>query len=63
MSSDCDSGMAPARDTSPKVVFMPTSPHMAAGKRTEPAVSEPSAPYTTRAATETAEPLDEPPVM
>ena len=63
VSSDCESGMQPARETRPKVVFMPVTPHSAAGMRTEPAVSEPNAANTVRDATDTAEPDDEPPVM
>jgi hypothetical protein len=38
-------------------------PQAAAGRRTEPPVSEPSAPNTRRAATAAPEPLEEPPVM
>ena len=36
---------------------------MAEGRRTEPAVSEPSAPNTVREATDTAEPAEEPRVL
>ena len=42
---------------------MPTTPFMHAGSRTEPPVSEPRLPYTSRAATAAPEPLDDPPVM
>jgi hypothetical protein len=43
------------------VGFSPTTPHIAAGRRTDPAVSEPSAPKAIPAATAAPEPLDEPP--
>ena len=55
------SGMMPWRLTRPSVGLRPTTPHMAAGRRIEPPESEPRLPYARRAATETAEPLDEPP--
>lgn len=55
--------MVPNRLTRVWVPFMPNTPHMAAGMRMEPPVSEPSAPNTTRAAVAAPEPLEEPPVM
>ena len=45
------------------VGLIPTRPLAAAGRRTEPPVSDPSAPKTSRAATEDPEPLDDPPEM
>ena len=63
MSSDCDSGIAPARLTRPTVVFKPVTPQKCAGMRIEPPVSEPSAAYVRRAATDEPEPEDEPPVI
>src|SRR5688572_1610469 len=63
VSSECESGSAPWRDTLPQVTLRPVIPLAAAGRRTEPPVSEPSAPNTQRAATAAPEPLDEPPVM
>ena len=45
------------------VGLMPTRPLAAAGRRTEPPVSDPSAPNTRRAATADPDPLDEPPEM
>src|SRR5437763_10505627 len=51
----------PHRLTRPYVGLSPTTPHSAAGCRTEPPVSEPSAAGTMRAATAAAEPPDEPP--
>ena len=45
----------------PTVVLRPTIPHSAAGMRTEPPVSLPSAIGTRPAATATALPLEEPP--
>src|SRR5215210_4826926 len=53
--------MSPNRDTSPYVGFMPTTPHSAAGWRTEPPVSVPSAHTASPAATAVAEPDDDPP--
>src|ERR1700759_3535860 len=55
-------GMIPVRETRPSVGFRPTRPHQAAGMRTEPPESVPSAPKHMRVATAAAEPLDEPPV-
>ena len=63
VSSECESGIAPWRDTLPQVVFRPVTPHAPAGRRTEPPVSEPRAPNTRRAATAAPDPLEEPPVM
>src|SRR3954465_5301303 len=63
VSSDCDSGIAPARLTRPTVVFNPVTPQKCAGIRIEPPVSEPSAAKVNRAATAEPEPDDEPPVM
>src|SRR5437763_5754444 len=51
----------PLRLTRPYVGLSPTTPHSAAGCRTEPPVSDPSAAGTMRAATAAAEPPDEPP--
>ena len=62
VSSDCDSGMAPARLTAPKLVLMPTTPLHDAGTRTDAPVSEPSAAKFAPAATLAADPLDDPPV-
>ena len=49
--------------TRPSVGLMPTTPQAAAGKRTDPPVSEPSAPNTRPTATAAPDPDDEPPVM
>ena len=54
-------GNTPLRGTRRKVVFKPKIPQQAAGTRTEPAVSVPSATSAIPAATATAEPLEEPP--
>src|SRR3954470_18962908 len=62
VSSDCDSGIAPARLTRPTVVFNPVTPQKGAGIRIEPPVSEPSAANVNRAATAEPEPDDDPPV-
>src|SRR5215831_4547137 len=62
-SSECDSGMVPYRLTRPSVGLMPTTPHVAAGSRTEPPVSEPSAANARPAATAAPDPDDEPPVI
>jgi hypothetical protein len=51
VSSDCDSGIAPARLMRPTVVFNPVTPQKCAGIRIEPPVSEPSAAKVSRAAT------------
>lgn len=61
-SSDQQLGKIPARLTSPKVGLMPASPHAAAGSRTEPPVSDPSANSAVPAATAAPAPEDEPPV-
>ena len=50
-------------DTRPCVGRTPEMPQNAAGSRTEPPVSEPSAANAARAATDAPEPEDEPPVM
>ena len=63
VSSEWESGIVPWRETLPQVVFSPVTPHAAAGMRTEPPVSEPSAPKTRRAATAAPQPLEEPPAM
>src|SRR5215469_6659771 len=55
------SGCTPARLTRPYVGFRPTTPQHAAGRRIEPPVSLPSAKSTSRAATATADPLEDPP--
>src|SRR5437764_3766395 len=51
----------PLRLTRPYVGLSPTTPQSAAGWRTDPPVSDPSAAGTMRAATATAEPPDDPP--
>ena len=61
VSSECESGSTPAALTCPMVTLRPASPHQAQGMRTEPPVSVPIAHGTRRAATETPEPLLEPP--
>src|SRR5215467_6384269 len=63
VSSDCDSGIAPAREMRPQVTFSPVTPQKCAGMRIEPPVSEPSAAKVRHAATAEPEPDDEPPVM
>src|SRR5207245_11095800 len=63
VSSDCDSGIAPARLTRPTVVFSPVTPQKCAGIRIEPPVSDPNAANVKRAATAAPDPDDEPPVM
>src|SRR5262245_6566703 len=55
------SGWTPFRLTRPRPGFRPTTPQVAAGIRTEPPVSLPSAASQRPAATATAEPEDEPP--
>mgnify|MGYP007097606860 CR=1 FL=1 len=55
--------MAPARLTRVQVPFKDATPQAAAGRRSEPAVSEPRAIGTQAVATEIAEPAEEPPVM
>ena len=56
-------GWTPSRGRDPGAPFMPTTPHMAAGTRPEPAVSVPRANATWCRATATADPDDEPPGM
>ena len=60
-SRENDSGMMPARLTRPWVATMPTSAFAAAGLRTDPAVSVPSAQIARFAATAAPEPALEPP--
>ena len=60
-SSVVDSGVAPSRDTRNWVGLNPGMPHNAAGMRTEPPVSVPSAATAMPSATDTAAPDDEPP--
>jgi len=62
-SRECDNGIVPYLLTRPSVGLIPTTPHAAAGSRTDPPVSEPSAPNTRPAATAAPEPDDEPPVI
>ncbi|MCY1538005.1 hypothetical protein D9M68_735260 [compost metagenome] len=62
-SSVWDSATEPCRLMRPREVFRPVMPFRAAGIRTEPPVSEPSAAGARPAATATPEPLDEPPGM
>ena len=54
-------GYAPARESMPNVGRKPKIPHIAAGTRIEPFVSEPIASGTMFAATAAAEPPDDPP--
>ena len=61
LSSAVDSGNTPAVGHSPTVVLWPKVPQNAAGRRTEPPVSEPIAKPQRPAATATAGPLLEPP--
>jgi hypothetical protein len=58
-----DSGNTPPAGNVPRSGIAPTTPQSAAGIRTEPAVSVPSATGATPAATAAAEPALEPPVM
>src|SRR3954471_9215312 len=60
-SSDDANATRPYRLTRPYVGFTPTTPQNAAGCRTEPPVSDPSAISTMPAATAAADPPDEPP--
>src|SRR5437868_14520519 len=60
VSSDCDSGIAPARLTRPTVVFSPVTPQKCAGMRIEPPASEPNAAQVRRARTAEPEPDAEP---
>src|SRR5258708_2391802 len=54
-------GNTPSTGTKPYVVFNPTTPHQAAGRRIEPAVPAPKATSAIPLATATAEPQLEPP--
>ena len=56
------SGITPSIGSMPCVGFSPVTPQHAAGSRTEPPVSEPSAANACRAATAAPLPLEEPPV-
>src|SRR5947208_15285610 len=60
-SSDDAKAISPYREIRPYVGFSPTTPHSAAGWRTEPPVSVPSAHTASPAATAAADPPDEPP--
>src|SRR5580704_3310558 len=60
-SSDDANATSPNRLTRPYVGLTPTTPQNAAGWRTDPPVSDPSAIGTTPAATAAAEPPDDPP--
>src|SRR5262245_36740181 len=55
------SGKTPARETRPHVGRTPTTPHHAAGLRTEPPVSSPSVNAQSAAAVAIPEPDDDPP--
>ncbi len=57
------SGKTPSHDTAPTGGLNPTTPHAAAGIRSEPPVSVPIASGTMPAARATAFPLLEPPAM
>lgn len=61
MSSEGASGRTPNIGTEPKVGLSPTTHRAAAGLRSDPAVSVPSATSAPPVATATAEPLDDPP--
>ena len=63
VSSEKESGIAPARETRPYVGLIAEVPQKAAGSRIEPPVSEPSPAKLARAATEAAVPAEEPPGM
>ena len=56
-----ESGTTPSIGTRRAVGLKPTMPHTAAGMRTEPPVSVPSAATAMRSPTETAAPADDPP--
>ena len=60
-SSEVESGITPSIGTRRAVGLNPTRPQTAAGMRTEPPVSVPSAATAMRSATETAAPAEEPP--
>ena len=57
----CDNGTIPSRGNTPWETFRPTMPHIAAGIRTDPPVSVPTAQPASPADTATPDPLDEPP--
>jgi hypothetical protein len=61
-SIDQTPGITPYRLTLPQVGLMPTKPHHAAGKRTEPPVSSPSEVAHRNPAVAAPDPLLEPPV-
>ncbi len=61
VSSEFAYATRPYRETLPYVGFSPTMPQNAAGQRTEPPVSVPSARSASPAATAAAEPPEEPP--
>jgi hypothetical protein len=63
VSSEKESGIAPARETRPYVGLIAEVPQKAAGRRMEPPVSEPRPAKLARAATEAPAPDDEPPGM
>ena len=60
-SSDEANAIKPYRLTVPYVGFIPTTPHREAGCLIDPPVSEPRASIDDPAATEAAEPPDDPP--
>src|SRR5436190_18610110 len=60
-SRDDANAISPYRDTRPYVGFIPTTPHSAAGCRTEPPVSVPSAHTAWPDATAAADPPEDPP--
>src|SRR5699024_11660015 len=60
-SRDQLNGKPPSRLTSPYVGFIPTVPHIATGRRTDPAVSVPTAPSAIPTAVATAHPPLAPP--
>src|SRR5689334_23201450 len=60
-SSDDANAINPYREMRPYVGFNPTTPHSAAGCRTDPPVSLPIAQTASPAATAAAEPPDDPP--
>ena len=61
LSSDEANATSPKRLMRPYVGFTPTTPQNAAGWRTDPPVSEPNAIGTMPAATDAADPPDDPP--
>src|SRR5947208_5605450 len=60
-SSDDANAISPYLETRPYVGFMPTTPHSAAGCRTDPPVSVPSAHTAWPEATAAADPPEDPP--